>query len=119
MLGTAEFPVLIHCRSGRDRTGVVVAAVLSLLGVPEHLIIAEYARSDGADPALLEQTLAPWRAAGGIEQWARGANLAPVREHLVGDPQRLAHHVDERYKQEKQYPIQRVQDCWAIAKSLG
>ena len=31
-IAAAEPPVLVHCRSGKDRTGVVVAACLAILG---------------------------------------------------------------------------------------
>ena len=41
------FPVLIHCNSGKDRTGVVVAALLKIVGIPDELIIQEYLLSDG------------------------------------------------------------------------
>lgn len=43
----AEAPVLLHCTSGKDRTGVAVAALLSIAGVPEPLIVDEYLLSDG------------------------------------------------------------------------
>lgn len=36
------FPVYIHCASGRDRTGVAVASLLTLLGIPESIIIEEF-----------------------------------------------------------------------------
>jgi protein-tyrosine phosphatase len=36
---------LVHCLSGRDRTGVVVAVLLKLLGVDDESIIADYAMS--------------------------------------------------------------------------
>ena len=32
IIAKAETPILVHCKSGRDRTGVVVAAVLYALG---------------------------------------------------------------------------------------
>ena len=46
-LASAELPVMLHCTSGKDRTGVVVAAVLTVLGVERALIEAEYLFSDG------------------------------------------------------------------------
>lgn len=39
------YPVLIHCQVGKDRTGVVVALLLGLAGVPDETIIADYALS--------------------------------------------------------------------------
>ena len=38
-------PVLVHCHAGKDRTGVVVALVLSLAGVTETAIADDYALS--------------------------------------------------------------------------
>jgi protein-tyrosine phosphatase len=42
-----QFPVLIHCTSGKDRTGVVVAALLTIVGIDRLMIIEEYLLSDG------------------------------------------------------------------------
>jgi protein tyrosine/serine phosphatase len=35
-------PVAVHCLGGRDRTGMVVALLLDLLGVPDDVIAADY-----------------------------------------------------------------------------
>lgn len=42
-----EFPVFIHCTSGKDRTGIVVASILWLLGISEDIIRGEYLLSEG------------------------------------------------------------------------
>lgn len=45
----AEAPaggVLVHCQVGKDRTGLVVALLLALAGVPDATIAADYARSE-------------------------------------------------------------------------
>jgi protein-tyrosine phosphatase len=47
LVTTPWCPTLIHCAAGRDRTGIVVALVLDLLEVPEEVIAADYALSDG------------------------------------------------------------------------
>jgi protein-tyrosine phosphatase len=41
-----ETPLLIHCTAGKDRTGFVVALFLSLLNVPDDVILADYAQSE-------------------------------------------------------------------------
>lgn len=41
----ADQPVVFHCAAGKDRTGVVAAIVLRLLGVADQDIIAGYMRS--------------------------------------------------------------------------
>jgi protein-tyrosine phosphatase len=38
-------PAVVHCTAGKDRTGLIVALVLGLAGVPEETIVADYALS--------------------------------------------------------------------------
>jgi rhodanese-related sulfurtransferase len=42
----ADAPVVVHCKSGKDRTGVLVALWLELVGVPREVIAADYAVSE-------------------------------------------------------------------------
>ncbi|MCU0515144.1 MAG: tyrosine-protein phosphatase [Anaerolineae bacterium] len=39
-------PLLIHCTAGKDRTGIAVALLLRLLGVPEDTVIEDYSLSN-------------------------------------------------------------------------
>lgn len=41
-------PAVFHCTAGKDRTGLLSALVLSLLGVPEETVVADYALSGEA-----------------------------------------------------------------------
>jgi hypothetical protein len=41
-----RLPAVIQCNSGKDRTGIVVALLLELLGVPDETIVADYALTD-------------------------------------------------------------------------
>lgn len=45
-------PVVVMCTAGKDRTGVLVALVLSVLGVSRDDIVADYAASAHAIPAM-------------------------------------------------------------------
>jgi hypothetical protein len=37
-----RYPAVFHCTAGKDRTGVLAALVLSLLGVPPSVVVADY-----------------------------------------------------------------------------
>ncbi|MBD0693613.1 tyrosine-protein phosphatase [Streptomyces sp. CBMA123] len=55
----AEAPAVFHCASGKDRTGLIAALVLTLLGVSEDDIAADFALTERATPHLI----ADWHAA--------------------------------------------------------
>ena len=38
-------PAVVNCTAGKDRTGLIVALVLGLAGVPEETIVTDYALS--------------------------------------------------------------------------
>lgn len=44
----ANLPLVFHCAAGKDRTGVLAAILLALLGVPDADVVADYARSADA-----------------------------------------------------------------------
>jgi len=77
-------PLYIHCLSGKDRTGVVTATLLSLLGIPRECIIQEYLLSEGkVDQQFIETAL------DGITPLARTfhrVDLPRVRSELLGTP---------------------------------
>lgn len=42
-ISESDFPVLIHCTAGKDRTGVIIALLLGLAGVEPETIVEDYA----------------------------------------------------------------------------
>jgi protein-tyrosine phosphatase len=101
--------VLVHCHAGKDRTGIVVALVLALVGVPDEVIVEDYAASEQHLRRLAEEqrrmgvpvmhSRAPReamvqmlgclaRAHGGAGSYARAAGLddaaiARLRDRLI------------------------------------
>lgn len=58
VIATAEaHPVVFHCVAGKDRTGVVAAVLLGLLGVSKDDIVSDYALTQEIMPVMLER----WR----------------------------------------------------------
>lgn len=41
-IARGELPILVHCQAGKDRTGLAVALLLEVLGVPQETIVADY-----------------------------------------------------------------------------
>jgi protein-tyrosine phosphatase len=98
-------PAVVHCYAGKDRTGVVMAITLALLGVPDETIGEDYARSDywerSAPPSHIPAlwTLAPASAItvflaelreeyGSVEGYASAAGVTTaeieaLRAHLL------------------------------------
>ncbi len=58
-----SWPVYVHCTSGRDRTGVVVAAALLSINVPREVVAEEYMLSEGAGRASIDLAI------DGILEW--------------------------------------------------
>jgi protein-tyrosine phosphatase len=83
--------VVVHCHGGKDRTGMVVALALSVVGVPEEEIVADY--------FLTQERLAPWLE----EQLAAEPDTALHPEMIEFRDTRaeslvaILRHLDEKY----------------------
>lgn len=53
----ASHPVIVHCTAGKDRTGVLVAVLMALLGVDDEVIVDDYMLSADAMTALRQQLI--------------------------------------------------------------
>jgi protein tyrosine/serine phosphatase len=75
--------VVIHCHAGKDRTGVIVALLLDLAGVPADQIAADYAESQARLWPLWEQSIAK---VGGVENadfWLKPTATAEMMHTLL------------------------------------
>jgi protein-tyrosine phosphatase len=87
-----EGGVLVHCAAGKDRTGLVIALLLDLAGVPRDVIAADYALSS---ENLRERTRewierVPEQRAEREAEMARGRTRPEVMLEVLA-------HLDERY----------------------
>jgi protein-tyrosine phosphatase len=88
----ASGPTLVHCAAGKDRTGVVVALALSMVGVPREEVVADYLRSaERADRILarLQATSAYGPSLAAVPV----ADITPRAESMHG----FLDHVDRAY----------------------
>ena len=83
---------LVHCAAGKDRTGVVVAVALSLVGVTREAVVADYVRSAERVEAVLRRL----QAAPTYADELREATVDDVRPE-AGSMERLLDHVDAAY----------------------
>lgn len=76
LANTDRYPLFVHCVAGKDRTGVLSALILRVLGVPDNDIVDDYAltarvrppeemlrrmlRENGVDPDKVRED--PWQA---------------------------------------------------------
>jgi protein-tyrosine phosphatase len=81
-------PAVFHCTAGKDRTGLLAALVLSLLGVPEETVVADYALSGAAMARLRDKLILKYPDSGEAIAAADGifsadpANMVALLEHV-------------------------------------
>ncbi len=71
-------PLAFHCKSGKDRTGIIAALILTLMGVPEAQIVEDYALTEEVRPRFL----AEW------ESQNRIGAASPLHSHAFRAPAR-------------------------------
>ena len=80
-------PAVVHCAAGKDRTGLVVALVLSIAGVRDEAIVADYMATAQNMPRINER----------FQSWPR------YREHMAAaDPElyRVQEHAIQAFLRE-------------------
>jgi len=89
-LAAVDGPAVVHCYAGKDRTGLVAAMALSLAGVDDDAIAADYAETD----VQLAERYAEWLASASPER------LASMRDELRCRPEwmlDLLAHIDQTW----------------------
>ena len=76
-------PVVFHCAAGKDRTGLVAALVLGVLGVDDETIVADYVLTAENMPLLVERHRAV-AAARGIVAEVGDPHFAAEAEAMHG-----------------------------------
>lgn len=74
-------PVLLHCTSGKDRTGVAVAVLLLALEVPRPLVVEEFLLSDDVKRADIDRAL---DGVGDVTRFLDRVSLPLLRARLLG-----------------------------------
>jgi protein-tyrosine phosphatase len=69
----SRLPAIVHCTTGKDRTGWAAAVLLTLLGVPHDVVLADYLASTEAVRPMLAPFIERYVAGGG-----RAEDLAPL-----------------------------------------
>jgi len=82
-------PVLVHCAAGKDRTGLVVALALRLAGVDRDSVLADFALTTKAMPAVLARL----RASSPLPPGADLSTLPP--EYFTAPVEALAAVLDD------------------------
>ena len=118
---TAEdnLPMVYHCSAGKDRTGIVVALALSVLGVPTETIIADYSLSNLG----FEHYYTEFIASGRLDRW--GVPYEDFQPLFIVDPdwmKNLLAHLYSKYGNVETYLIRKagltVEDLQSIRKNL-
>lgn len=83
LLASADnLPLLFHCSAGKDRTGILAALLLELLGADRSLIMDDYLQSQRNSPGLTVDSTwleAVWQkvdSCGGVEAFLTGKGVS-------------------------------------------
>ena len=91
-IASSEGAAIVHCAAGKDRTGTVVGLALKVVGVPDDLVIADYAASAERVPAIMARLRASTAYAANLQD-KTVAQQSPTTDTM----RLLLEALDERY----------------------
>jgi protein tyrosine/serine phosphatase len=105
LMEPAGHPALFHCAAGKDRTGVLSALLLDVLGVPHEVIAEDYAFTSMALTQVLErlQEIEPYRA-------SLAGSVAADHEPHAATMTAFLHELDRRHG---------GSEAWLVANGLA
>lgn len=78
-----NYPVLVHCTAGKDRTGVLLGMLMDVLGASDEDIANEYGLSDASIDRLIAYLRSSGRALEGTDDEIR-ARLSTPPDRMAG-----------------------------------
>lgn len=114
-----NLPIVYHCSAGKDRTGIVAALALAVLGVPAETIVADYSLSNLG----FEHYYTEFIASGRLNRW--GVPYEDFQALFIVDPnwmKNLLAHLSRKYGDVETYLIRKAgltaDDLQKIRKNL-
>jgi protein-tyrosine phosphatase len=95
-------PALVHCMAGKDRTGVLVAVLLSALEVPDEYIVADFAASAALLSGEFRQETTSRLTEHGVPESVIVRILAAEPDHIAS----VLRVIDEEYGGGAQYLLE-------------
>ncbi|KAI8993734.1 protein-tyrosine phosphatase-like protein [Pilobolus umbonatus] len=79
-----NYPIHIHCTQGKDRTGLLSALILLIAGVPEDVIVNDYAKTQREFAPIYDAVVEDVRKAGLTEDFAQAPpqNMRETLEYI-------------------------------------
>ena len=100
--------IVVHCHAGKDRTGIISALLLGLMGVPPEIITADYAESQVRLWPLYEKIIAESAGKEDVDFWQKPT----ATKDMMGQ---MLEHINARYGGIAQY----LQASGLAAEEMG
>lgn len=102
---SGNLPLVYHCSAGKDRTGIVCALILSLLGVPDKTIVADYSLSNLGFEHYYTEFIAEDRLKGWGVPYEEFQPLFVVQPDWMRN---LLRHIHNKYGSAENYLLQKA-----------